>query len=138
MLQFRYYIQSNPLEPRNFSCYGISLLKQSGYNAFIDCCADTDMNEKEQQPGETTHQPTENRPVDREKASKLAHLLEGLEFPADKAKILLFVNQNYPNGQMEGSEDSDITQKLQNNLTDNTEYANVYQIEKQAGLVTEE
>jgi hypothetical protein len=85
-----------------------------------------------------TRQPTENRPVDREKASKLAHLLEGLDFPADKAKILTFVNQNYPNGKAEGSEDSDIIQKLQNNLTDNTQYANVYEIEKQAGLVTEE
>jgi hypothetical protein len=64
-------------------------------------------------------------------------MLEGLDFPADKAKILTFVNQNYPNGQAEGSEDSDITQKLQNNLTDSIQYANVYEIEKQAGLVTE-
>lgn len=95
-----------------------------------------DMNEKEQ-PGQTTNQSTENRPVDRKKASKLANLLEGIEFPADKAKILSFINQNYPNGQMEGSEDSDITQKLHNNLADNAKYANVYEIEKQAGLVTE-
>jgi hypothetical protein len=96
------------------------------------------MNEKEEQAGDLTRQPTENRPVDKEQASKLAHILEGLDFPADKAKILTFVNQNYPNGQVEGSEDSDITQKLQNNLTDNIPYANVYEIEKQAGLVTEE
>jgi hypothetical protein len=96
------------------------------------------MNEKEEQVGDMTGQPTENRPVDRQQASKLAHMLEGLDFPADKAKILTFVNQNYPNGQEEGSEDSDITQKLQNNLTDSIQYANVYEIEKQAGLVTEE
>lgn len=96
------------------------------------------MSEEKEQIGESTGQATENKPVDIEKASKLAHLLEGLDFPADKAKILSFVNQNYPNGQAEGSEDSDITQKLQNNLTDNVQYANVYEIEKQAGLVSQE
>jgi hypothetical protein len=95
------------------------------------------MNEKEEQADEMTAQPTENIPVNREQAAKLAHVLEGLDFPADKAKILFFVNQNYPNGQMEGSEDSDITQKLQNNLSDNIQYANVYEIEKWAGLVAE-
>jgi hypothetical protein len=35
-------------------------------------------------------------------------------------------------------ENSDITQKLQDNLTDNKQYANVYDIEKQIGLVTKE
>jgi hypothetical protein len=95
------------------------------------------MSENNQQPGEPTDQRHENRPVDTEKASKLAHILEGLEFPADKTKILSFVDQNYPNGQMEGSEDSEITRKLKDNLNDNTQYANVYEIEKQAGLVTE-
>ena len=65
-------------------------------------------------------------------------MLEGIDFPADKAKILSYVSKNYPNGQMEDSEDSEITQKLQNNLTDNVQYANVYEIEKQAGLVRQE
>ena len=96
------------------------------------------MSNKEGQLGESTGQPTENKPVDINKASKLANVLEGLEFPADKAKILSYVSHNYPNGQMEGSDDSDITDKLQNNLTDNVQYANVYEIEKQAGLVTQE
>ena len=62
-------------------------------------------------------------------------MLEGLDFPADKSKILSLVNQKLSPGQ-EGN--NDILHKLQNNLTDNKQYANVYEIEKQAGLVTQE
>jgi hypothetical protein len=108
------------------------------YNCIIDCCATgimTENKENKDQVGEATGQSTENRPTDRQKASILANALEGLDFPADKAKILSFVNQNSPNGQMKNSE---ITQKLQDNLTDNKQYANVFEIEKQVGLVTKE
>jgi hypothetical protein len=76
---------------------------------------------------------TENKPVDRNKASKLANMLEGLDFPADKPKILSFLNQKFS-----GEPKSDIIQKLQDNLTDNKQFENVYEIEKQAGLVTQE
>jgi hypothetical protein len=76
----------------------------------------------------------ENKPVDRTKASKLARVLEGLDFPADKPKILSYVNEKL-SGQ---SQESDIVQKLQNNLTDNKQFNNVYEIEKQAGLVTQQ
>ena len=74
----------------------------------------------------------ENKPTDRNKASKLANMLEGLDFPADKPKILSYINEKL-SGQ---SEDSEIVQKLQRNLTDNKQFNNVYEIEKQAGLVT--
>jgi hypothetical protein len=76
---------------------------------------------------------SENTPTDREKASKLANMLEGLDFPADKTKILSYLNQK-----SSGQPESDIIQKLQNNLTDNKQFENVYEIEKQAGLVTPE
>jgi hypothetical protein len=66
---------------------------------------------------------TENKPVDKASASKLANMLEGLEFPADKPKILSFVNQKLSPGQ---AGNNDILQKLQNNLTDNKRYANGY------------
>jgi hypothetical protein len=36
---------------------------------------------------------TENKPVDRAKASKLANMLEGLDFPADKPKILSYLKE---------------------------------------------
>ena len=71
------------------------------------------------------------KPVDRTKASKLANILEGLDFPADKPKILSYLNQK-----LSGEPESDIIQKVQNSLTDNKQFENVYQIEKQAGLVT--
>lgn len=93
------------------------------------------MIEYEGQVGDATGQSPENRPVDRKSASKLANLLEGLNFPADKATILSFVNKRQSPGE---SEYDDITDRLQNNLTDNKQYANVYEIEKQARLVTEE
>lgn len=75
----------------------------------------------------------ENKPVDRTKASKLANMLEGLDFPVDKPKILSYLNQK-----QRGAIDHEIIQKLQNNLTDNKKFENVYEIEKQAGLVKQE
>jgi hypothetical protein len=88
------------------------------------------MSKKEEQVGDKTGQSTENRPIDRDQAGKLANVLEGLDFPADKAKILSFVSQS-------SNSSDDIRKKLENNLTDNNQYANVYEIEKQAGLVRE-
>ena len=76
---------------------------------------------------------SENTPTDREKASKLANMLEGLDFPADKPKIMSFLNQK-----QSAESDDDIILKLQNNLTDNKKFENVYEIEKQAGLVKEQ
>ena len=91
--------------------------------------------DRKQRSNEATGQSTENRPTDREKASTLANVLKGLDFPADKEKILSFVNQNSSNRQ---TGNSDITQRLQDKLTDNKQYSNVFEIEKQVGLVTEE
>jgi hypothetical protein len=78
---------------------------------------------------------TENKPVDKTKASKLANMLEDLDFPADKPKILFHVNQRFSSGKIQ---DNGLISILQNNLTDNKQYENVYEIEKQAGLVTQE
>lgn len=76
---------------------------------------------------------SENTPTDRDKASKLANMLEGLDFPADKPKIMSYLNER-----QSAESDNDIIQKLQSNLTDNKKFENVYEIEKQAGLVKEE
>jgi hypothetical protein len=75
----------------------------------------------------------ENTPVDETKASKLANMLEGLDFPADKPKILSYLNEKLSGK----TQDNDIIETLQNNLTDNKQYENVYEIEKQAGLVSQ-
>lgn len=79
---------------------------------------------------------TENKPIDTTEASKLANMLEGLDFPADKAKILSYVNQKKSPREVQYSDILQIL--LQRNLTDNKQYPNVYEIEKQAGLVTQE
>lgn len=78
---------------------------------------------------------TENKPVDKTKASKLANMLEDLDFPANKPKILFHVNQRFSSRKIQ---DNELISILQNNLTDNKQYENVYEIEKQAGLVTQE
>ena len=75
-----------------------------------------------------------NRPLDRTKVSNLASMLEGLDFPADKPKTMSYVNQNLSGV----TQDSEILQKLQNNLTDNKRLNKVYEIEKQARLETQE
>ena len=77
---------------------------------------------------------TDNKPIEKGGASKLANILEGLAFPADKAKILSYVNQRKSPGE---TRYNDILQTLiQKNLTDNKQYRNVYEIEKQSGLET--
>lgn len=76
----------------------------------------------------------ENRPLDRTKVSNLASMLEGLDFPADKPKIMSHVNQNLSGV----TQDSEIVQKLQNNFTNNKRLNKVYEIEKQARLETQE
>jgi hypothetical protein len=91
-------------------------------------------NENPTQVGDSTNQSTENKPVDKESASKLANMLRGLDFPADKAKILSYITRESSG---ETSND-DIMQKLQSNLTDNKQFSNVYEVEKEAGLVTQE
>ena len=74
----------------------------------------------------------ENKATDRTKASKLANMLEGFDFPADIPKILSYLNQNF------SEQENEIIQRLQNNLTDNKQFENVYEVEKQAGLVTQQ
>lgn len=91
------------------------------------------MTENQNQAGESTGQSPENSPTDSTKASKLANMLEGLNFPTDKPKILSYLNQKSSN-----EADSDIVQKLQNNLTEDKQFENVYEIEKQAGLMTQQ
>jgi hypothetical protein len=79
---------------------------------------------------------TENRRVDKTRKSKLAKTLDGLQFPASKSKILSYVNQKKSPGEAQYNDTLQIL--LQNNLTENKQYHNIYEIEKQAGLDTEQ
>jgi hypothetical protein len=82
--------------------------------------------------GDTTGEPPVNAATDRDKASKMANLLEGLQFPATKTEIKEHVNRKSPSM---GNRINDIFEAIQNNLEEGTRYENVYEVEKAAGLV---
>ena len=77
----------------------------------------------------------ENSPTDIKKASKLANLLEGISFPANKEKIKDHLNRLSPSM---GNRINDVLEAIQNNLDENVEYNTAYEIEKAAGLVTDQ
>ena len=70
--------------------------------------------------------------TDREKAAKMANLLEDLEFPATKEEIKNHVNRKSP---AMGNRVNDIIELVWNNLDDGVTYNSTYDIEKAAGLV---
>ena len=73
-----------------------------------------------------------NEPVDRDKAAKMANLLEDLEFPATKDDIKNHINRKSPGM---GNRINDIFEVVWNNLDENKTYNSAYEIEKAAGLV---
>ena len=77
----------------------------------------------------------ENFPTDIKKASKLANLLEGISFPANKEKIKDHLNRLSPSM---GNRINDVLEAIQNNLDENVEYNTTYEIEKAARLVTDQ
>lgn len=84
--------------------------------------------------GDLTGQPPTNEPVDRERASRLANLLEDMRFPATKEEIKNHVNRKSPAA---GNETNDSMETVWNNLQDGVRYSSVYEVEKAAGLVKE-
>ena len=77
----------------------------------------------------------ENSATDIKKASKLANLLEGISFPANKENIKDHLNRLSPSM---GNRITDVLEAIQNNLDENIEYKTTYEIEKAAGLVTDQ
>lgn len=77
----------------------------------------------------------ENSPIDIKKVSKLANLLEGISFPANKEKIKDHLNRLSPSM---GNRINDALEAIQNNLDENVEYNTTYKIEKAVGLVTDQ
>ena len=86
---------------------------------------------KAQRVGDITGEPPTNEAMDRNKASKLANLLEGLEFPATKEEIRNHLNARSPSM---GNRINDVVEAIENNLDDGREYG-VYDVEVAAGLV---
>jgi hypothetical protein len=82
--------------------------------------------------GDLRGEPPTNEPTDRETASKMANLLEGLKFPATKEDIRSHINKKSPTM---GNRINDVFEAVQNNLEDGVSYNNVYDVELAAGLV---
>ncbi len=84
--------------------------------------------------GDMTGEPPTNKAIDRDKAAKMANLLEGLQFPATKEDIKNHLNRKSP---AMGNRINDIFEAVLNNLPDNDKvsYNTVYEVEKAAGLV---
>ncbi|HEX7032350.1 MAG TPA: hypothetical protein VF172_05065 [Nitrososphaera sp.] len=84
--------------------------------------------------GEIAEKPPDNEAIDRDKAAKMANLLEGLEFPATKEDIKNHINRKSP---AMGNRINDIFEVVWNNLRDDARFESVYEVEKAAGLVRE-
>jgi len=82
--------------------------------------------------GDLRDEPPTNEATNRESASKMANLLEGLQFPATKEDIRNHINRKSP---AMGNRINDVFEAVQNNLEDGVRYNNVYDVELAAGLV---
>ena len=82
--------------------------------------------------GNLTGEAPTNKAVDRDKAAKMANLLEDLKFPATKEDIKNHLNRKSP---AMGNRINDIFEAVWNNLRDDMTYNSSYEVEKAAGLV---
>ena len=77
-------------------------------------------------------EPAVNAGTNRDTASKMANLLEGLQFPATKEDVRNYINRKSP---AMGNRTNDVFEAVQNNLEDGVKYDSAYAIELAAGLV---
>jgi hypothetical protein len=87
---------------------------------------------KAERVGDITGEPPTNEAMDRDKASKLANLLEGLKFPATKEEIRKHINERSPSM---GNRINDVLEAIENNLDDRRQYGSAYDVEVAADLV---
>jgi hypothetical protein len=90
------------------------------------------INSKTERVGDITGEPPTNEAMDRNKASKLANLLEGLEFPATKEEIRNHVNTRSPSM---ANRINAVVEAIENSLDEGREYGSAYDVEVAAGLV---
>ena len=82
--------------------------------------------------GDITGEPPTNKAADKDKASKMANLLEGLQFPATKEEIKAHLNMKSPSM---GNRINDVLEAVENNLDEEKRYDSAYDVEIAAGLV---
>ena len=85
-----------------------------------------------QRAGDLTNKPPENEATNKVTTSKLANLLEDLDFPATKEQILDHINKKSPSM---GNRINDVFESVQNNLEDGIKYENTYQVGLASKLV---
>jgi hypothetical protein len=73
-----------------------------------------------------------NKALDKDKASKMANLLEGLQFPATKEDIKAHLTMKSPSM---GNRINDVLEAVENNLDKEKRYDSAYDVEIAAGLV---
>ncbi len=81
--------------------------------------------------GDITGEPPTNEATDRDKAAKMANLLEDLKFPATKEDIKDHINRKSP---AMGNRINDIFEVVWNNLRDDITYNSAYEVEKACRL----
>jgi uncharacterized membrane-anchored protein YjiN (DUF445 family) len=82
--------------------------------------------------GDIKGEPPTNESTDRNTASKMANILECLQFPTTKEAIKDHINRKSPTM---GNRINDVMESIQNNLREDILYNSVYDIEIAAGLV---
>jgi hypothetical protein len=82
--------------------------------------------------GDITGEPPTNKAADKDKASKMANLLEGLQFPATKEEIKAHLNMKSPSM---GNRINDVLEAVENSLDEERRYDSAYDVEIAAGLV---
>jgi len=80
---------------------------------------------------EITGEPPTNKAVDRSMASKLANLLEGIEFPATKEEITRHIKRRQP------ALGNSVLELVEKNLDNHKKYRDAHEVEKETGLVEE-
>src|SRR5439155_25532078 len=87
---------------------------------------------KAERVGDLRGEPPTNQATNRGTASKMANLLEGLQFPATKEDVRNHINRKSP---AMGNRINDVFEAVQNILEDGVKYDSAYAIELAAGLV---
>ena len=82
--------------------------------------------------GDITGEPPTNKALDKDMASKMASLLEGLQFPATKEEIKAHLNMKSPSM---GNRINDVLEAVENKLDEERRYDSAYDVEIAAGLV---
>jgi Protein of unknown function (DUF2795) len=82
--------------------------------------------------GDITGEPPTNKTVDKDKASKMANLLEGLQFPATKEEIKAHLNMK---SLSMGNRINEVLEAVENKLDEERRYDSAYDVEIAAGIV---